>query len=126
MILCTFSLSFLGIFEVPEKLALAFIQQTELLRDLREHVVCLRAVQTGRRETVQITAGRRIFLPFSFDRRRLLARDGRVSTAQEKGREFSKWLKTNTRERTRCVGVSPVSDSSLTGSAGLPFGVGAY
>src|SRR6266853_3418604 len=120
MILCTFSLSFLGIFEVPEKLALAFIQQTELLRDLREHVVCLRAVQTGRRETVQITAGRRIFLPFSFDRRRLLARDGRVSTAQENGLDFSKWLKKNNWKRTRGVNLrscSPVSDSSLTGSA---------
>jgi hypothetical protein len=34
-----------------------------------------------------------------------------------------KWLKKNTGKRTRCVGVSPVSDSSLTGSAEPPFGV---
>jgi len=41
--------------------------------------------KTGRREAVQITAGCWIFLLFSFDRRRLLARDGRVSTARDGG-----------------------------------------
>jgi hypothetical protein len=40
-----------GTFEVPEKVSTRIHQQAELLRGLREHVICQRVEQTEGRET---------------------------------------------------------------------------